>query len=465
MTTELYDSIVRVFKETGSIAETAKRLNTYPIKIRRVLISEGLWSSKSSRQITKLLGEGKGISEISRDLGIEEKSVQAYLPYSHTREYWNQQKSRDAINTENYRKRNSSIASNKKRGSDERRDSEKILPAVHSKKTIMKLHLELGLEDEWLPVLKKYGRVKNGISRDILVPSDMTLLALHYTIQRAFGWQEGHMHSFELDYDRFFDLIHNSIGRWSSFCGLYFRFPIPSDCYYWDDDYTGQISYKNWLKQQYTGPYKYCGTLEHLVECKRILNQCITDNPFFNNLIVEGPERDLRIAGSGDDQPVIIKTSDSTAVFSWGEINVFLERLSIGEILFPIGQKRDEVLLDELLSVKWTSHETDPEVTPITDSLMYDYWGLDWTVKITCTEQYDIHSGVPGFENEMGKLQRGPICIDYDGLPLMEDADGSSFCEFLEQLHSDDPEQRKSAKNEAKESGWTGYRVKPENLL
>ena len=44
---ELYQQIINIYKETGSVKKTAEELGTYPIKVRRVLITEGLWHSKT----------------------------------------------------------------------------------------------------------------------------------------------------------------------------------------------------------------------------------------------------------------------------------------------------------------------------------------------------------------------------------------------------------------------------------
>ena len=66
---------------------------------------------------------------------------------------------------------------------------------------VLKLNLtldagKLSSQDE--NILKSLGMVKNGITRQILVPADITLHALHYVIQRAFGWQNSHLHQYTL---------------------------------------------------------------------------------------------------------------------------------------------------------------------------------------------------------------------------------------------------------------------------
>ena len=77
---ELYQQIIDSYKETGSVKKTAEELGTYPIKVRRVLITEGLWHSKTSNQVAELLALGKSVAEIAEELVISEKNVQSYMP-------------------------------------------------------------------------------------------------------------------------------------------------------------------------------------------------------------------------------------------------------------------------------------------------------------------------------------------------------------------------------------------------
>ena len=69
------------------------------------------------------------------------------------------------------------------------------------KYSVLKLRLSLNLEETDVKdrvVLNRYGKVKQGIIREVLVPADITLHALHYVIQRAFGWQNSHLHQYLL---------------------------------------------------------------------------------------------------------------------------------------------------------------------------------------------------------------------------------------------------------------------------
>ena len=79
---ELYQSIIDTYLQTGSVKETAKLLDTYPIKVRRVLITEGLWSSRTSEEIGALWEKGMTVPEIAEALCLSEKNIQSYLPYT-----------------------------------------------------------------------------------------------------------------------------------------------------------------------------------------------------------------------------------------------------------------------------------------------------------------------------------------------------------------------------------------------
>ncbi|MCD7820947.1 MAG: plasmid pRiA4b ORF-3 family protein [Clostridiales bacterium] len=86
---------------------------------------------------------------------------------------------------------------------------------------------------------------KNAISRDILVPGEMNLHALHYAIQRLFGWQNSHLHNFSLPQADFDQFTADTFGGYTDLCGVLFRFPDSdaSDTN-WDDDYKKRVSVK-----------------------------------------------------------------------------------------------------------------------------------------------------------------------------------------------------------------------------
>lgn len=122
---------------------------------------------------------------------------------------------------------------------------------------VLKLKLELVNRfetSESMETIRKYGKAKNGIIREVLVPGRMSLHAAHYMIQKLFGWQNSHLHHFELPECIFKGLTQNSVKTWAELCGVLFRFPEGDDFSdaYWDDDYDNSISVKTWLKRKYT---------------------------------------------------------------------------------------------------------------------------------------------------------------------------------------------------------------------
>ena len=79
---DIYNQIIKEYQFTGSIIDIAEKLGISCTKVRRVLITEGLWSSRTSEEIGKLAKEGYSSGQISARLHITIKNVQAYLPYT-----------------------------------------------------------------------------------------------------------------------------------------------------------------------------------------------------------------------------------------------------------------------------------------------------------------------------------------------------------------------------------------------
>ena len=130
------------------------------------------------------------------------------------------------------------------------------------------------------------------------------------------------------------------------------------------------------------------------------------------------------------------------------------------------------------------------EPLPIADRLEYEYdYGDDWKVSIECLNEYFMKEssdgtashyfdkdGIQVLDDEIftkvGKKLK-PVCIESDGLPVMDDAGGiHGFIETLRTIKEPvDPEdaealqEQKETKSWARMQGWTGKKVKPENLL
>ena len=61
-----------------SILETAKATGISTVKVRKILITEGLWQSNTSIKIGELLSQGMTTEEIADRLYMSVKNVQAF---------------------------------------------------------------------------------------------------------------------------------------------------------------------------------------------------------------------------------------------------------------------------------------------------------------------------------------------------------------------------------------------------
>ena len=106
---ETIENVVNIYKKTGSINETALQAEISPTKVRKILITMGLWSSPRSLQIRQLADQGKSSVEIAEMLQVSVVMVQNYLPYKKGL-YDEPEKTDTAMRSEKYRARNRSYA-------------------------------------------------------------------------------------------------------------------------------------------------------------------------------------------------------------------------------------------------------------------------------------------------------------------------------------------------------------------
>ncbi len=454
---QIYE-IIQTYQVTNSILETAQIIGVSTVKVRKVLITEGLWESDTSNKIGELLKQGYSTEEVAKILCMSVKNVQAYMPYERGT-YRGTHISGDAIRSGNYRNRMKNAAEMQV---VKRERIEKVIEGDTQMKNnkdlnILKLHLELDMEyvkEKEREILRKHGYMKKSISRDILAPSDITLHALHYVILRAFGWQNGHLHHFSLPEDVFEALTDNSFSAWAELAGVYFRFPTENyEDIYWDDDYEENQSFKSWLKKKYTGPYKYRGFSEHYL---------------FNQEEVQG------------------------MLLRWDEITVheLLERLPLTSLVHTgqessiveakqhakkqLSEKCFKDIYEQYESTNFKSRKQRREflekynidVLPVTHQLNYSYdYGDGWKVKINCDSvlsKDEIEQGI--FEEVIVKHR--PICIAKDGIELVDDVGGiHGFCEMLETIYECDfydeeaVKERENTLGWAHMMGWTGRRI------
>lgn len=319
---------------------------------------------------------------------------------------------------------------------------------------VIRLHLELydeyadgKLDDEDLEVLKRYGKLEHGdtISRDVIVPDDMPLYALHYVIQRAFGWQNSHLRNFELPDDRFQAMTGGNVAMWSRMVGVLFRSPLmDEEDEFWADDYNGG-SFKNWLRKKYTGPYLSQCHGEGIISCLEDMKELDMDEEYYvmystvynrETRKYDGEEYVSEVTPvydyggkkrpepepwhNKDEVPYRVEVVKFGQVPSEGMKFVFernpmalLERLPVGAVLaagrfhLPDDCSEEERKYvneqiigsgDELyrLSEKKIKHIKDMDIDspymqvlpmPVTDALLYNYdFGDNWRIRITASE-------------------------------------------------------------------------------
>ncbi len=452
-----HKQVARVYKKTGSVKETASKLGLSVVTVRRILITEGLWSSPSSIAIGELFSQGISTAEIAERLHMTETNVQAYIPYTRGH-YKKSDATSDAERSRSYRNRKESVCA--KQVGRSRTISEvgavqvnKADKTTQHKGSGRTLHLRLELvlaniNSQDFETLKKYAKVEQGISREFLVPSTMTLHALHYAILRAFGWQNSHLHHFELPENVFQRLTGGGFAKWGKLCGVYFRFPSEDyEDIYWDDDYNGEESFNTWLNKKYVGPYTYGGKSELYMSCQRELSQFYK---IWSEVNIRYPWDVVR------SNPDIVKIEKvvSPKEATLDEIRGSLDFNGASELL-------ERLTLDELLLV--TNGDPLDEVSdinvaqPITTELLYEYdYGDGWQVKITLVEDSDLAQSHP----EVAEDER-PICVAKDGMNLLDDVGGiSGYCQFLIDYY-----EKSELKDWARMQGWTGRQVGVKNTL
>ena len=100
-------------------------------------------------------------------------------------------------------------------------------------------------------------------------------------IQRAFGWQNSHLHEFRIPEDRVTAICNGKAQMWKKLVGVVFRSPLMNEeDEFWKDDYNGG-SFKNWLRKKYTGPYLSQCYGEGIISCIRDMGQIDPDEEYY----------------------------------------------------------------------------------------------------------------------------------------------------------------------------------------
>ena len=79
---EPYDDRKHRSEDAPTILDVANAMNTTPLKVRKLLITAGFYSTQLSRKIQSLHADGFSLQEIMAKTALKKASVHGYLPYS-----------------------------------------------------------------------------------------------------------------------------------------------------------------------------------------------------------------------------------------------------------------------------------------------------------------------------------------------------------------------------------------------
>lgn len=124
------------------------------------------------------------------------------------------------------------------------------------------------------------------------------------------------------------------------------------------------------------------------------------------------------------------------------------------------------------------SASLDGTALPLTKELIYEYdYGDGWEVRIVLEDIYDYSSlkdkNSETINEELKEKIESviahyiPICIESDGLPVMDDVGGvGGYCTFLEDVFGKQSgEDARELREWARMQGWTGRISRPEKML
>lgn len=533
----LYEQIISERKDGKSIAEIAKKLHTTQVRVQRVLITEGLWTSKRTRQIAEMRMQGMSISEIAELLGKDEKTIQTFLPYS--RGLYGRNETIESVKSKDYRERMQAAATNMVKEEAEmqsllvnRKQSVLHDYSVHMKKSrdralelqkdpflsdksVYRVKFELcegfyygassdmGLEEEEREELLKYAKAERGITREVLIPGDMNLHALHYMIQSLFGWQNSHLHHFSISQDAFAQMTEGRFDKWTELCGKLFRFSTDDmEDLYWDDDYEPGISVKSWLRSKYRAPYvqkAYADSLEGNLEGIADFRKRFPDIPMdimledLNRRVVFEEDYNTLLEGLtlhellpvfkelyylydyGDDWCVHISMIDKydrktnadlqpTVSGGWFVPDIMNEKDGLSKYRYFLddGGKNIQKELEKQVAEKGAPKK---EYATTEAGEVYDISGLFDAVENTQRFECEVSEELRA-QLAVVDIKKMPICTKADGLNVMDDVGGiSGLLDFYRIINGDDPDEKAEMREWARGLGWTGRMSKPEKMV
>ncbi|MBR0092471.1 MAG: hypothetical protein IJP92_12310 [Lachnospiraceae bacterium] len=489
---ELYDRIIEDFNYTLSITDTAHRLKVSEERVRRTLITEGLWSSRTSEAIGRLYRQGKSVPEIAEALTMSVKNVQSYVPYS--RGQYGGERTDTAKRSDAYRKRMRSAAEKmveREKGKEKEKEKEKATEMetgmAHSDSTdnlnrgvkkqgkagkteenhmrtvataIRGINTNAGIRKtytQWIAYLKERERM----IRQNLFQSGDSVYKVRFELCGSFYFGADRDMGLEVSERQEF------LGYAKAKEGLVREVLIPGEMnlhalnyliqrlYGWQNSHLHNFSLKKEEFEKLTGGIvegwlALCGTLlrfptdnyDDLYRADDYRPEMSVKN--WLKMMYRAPYRhDVEadtVEGCAKEICSLLEH------FPWITGDMTLKELN-ERIIF----EEDFNTLQEGLTLY--------EVLQMFRELYYLYdYGDGWCVRISPVEKYDrkTDAGLPD----------QPLCTLVDGLGVLDDVGGIyGMLEFYRTLNSADAEEKRETREWARMLGWTGRMTKAENMV
>ncbi|MDO4326887.1 MAG: hypothetical protein Q4E24_12770 [bacterium] len=79
---EPYDDRQNRSPDAPTLVDVAEAMQTTTLKVRKILVTVGYYSTETSRKVQELYNSGYSVPEIMKETGLSKASVNTYLPYS-----------------------------------------------------------------------------------------------------------------------------------------------------------------------------------------------------------------------------------------------------------------------------------------------------------------------------------------------------------------------------------------------
>ena len=99
------NEIVEYYKKCDNLKETSAAFGIGWQKVRKILITEGVYTSETAEKVQKMHKLGANVEEIAKKLKINKSTVNSYLPYVKT-VYNKENPSKSAIKSRKWREKN-----------------------------------------------------------------------------------------------------------------------------------------------------------------------------------------------------------------------------------------------------------------------------------------------------------------------------------------------------------------------